>query len=84
MAPPKPHSDPPSGGIVEAVGSAVTGVEVGDHVVVTYDGCGRCALPGRPPRHCALWSDLNGGPSASRSNPAATDVCRFDRRASRG
>ena len=29
-------------GIVEAVGSAVTKVKVGDHVAVQYDGCGLC------------------------------------------
>ena len=38
-------------GIVEAVGSAVEGVAVGDHVVLSFDSCGECAacLAGRPP-----------------------------------
>ena len=29
-------------GVVEAVGSAVTGVEVGDHVVLSFESCGAC------------------------------------------
>jgi aryl-alcohol dehydrogenase len=37
-------------GIVRAVGSAVTTVEPGDHVVLTYDSCGQCrtCATGRP------------------------------------
>jgi aryl-alcohol dehydrogenase len=30
-------------GVVEQVGSAVAGVSVGDHVVLTFDSCGHCA-----------------------------------------
>ncbi|MEV0710262.1 NAD(P)-dependent alcohol dehydrogenase [Nocardia aurea] len=49
-------------GIVEAVGSRVTGVSVGDHVLMTYQSCGECAecscdLPG----YCAHWATLNAG-----------------------
>lgn len=29
-------------GIVEEVGSAVRGIEVGDHVLISYDSCGHC------------------------------------------
>ncbi|WP_242454768.1 NAD(P)-dependent alcohol dehydrogenase [Bailinhaonella thermotolerans] len=29
-------------GVVEAVGPGVTGVQEGDHVVLSYDSCGRC------------------------------------------
>lgn len=29
-------------GVVEAVGDGVTGIEVGDHVVLTFDSCGDC------------------------------------------
>src|SRR5690349_16831926 len=38
-------------GVVEAVGAAVTGIAVGDHVVLSFDSCGECAecLAGRPP-----------------------------------
>jgi aryl-alcohol dehydrogenase len=30
-------------GVVQAVGSAVTGLAVGDHVVLSFDSCGACA-----------------------------------------
>jgi aryl-alcohol dehydrogenase len=30
-------------GVVEQIGSAVVGIEVGDHVVLTFDSCGHCA-----------------------------------------
>ncbi len=30
-------------GVVEAVGADVVGVQVGDHVVLSFDSCGRCA-----------------------------------------
>jgi aryl-alcohol dehydrogenase len=29
-------------GVVESVGSAVRGITIGDHVVLSYDSCGRC------------------------------------------
>ncbi len=50
-------------GIVEAVGADVEGVEVGDHVVLSFDSCGECAacLAGRPP-YCEtmLMRNLTG------------------------
>ncbi len=34
-------------GVVEAVGAAVTDVQVGDHVVCSYDSCGECPACGQ-------------------------------------
>lgn len=49
-------------GIVEAVGSAVTTVSPGDHVVMTYMSCGLC-LPCQTghPAHCSNMHPLNFG-----------------------
>ncbi len=50
-------------GIVEAIGADVEGIEVGDHVVMSFDFCGECAacLAGRPP-YCEtmLMRNLTG------------------------
>jgi aryl-alcohol dehydrogenase len=47
-------------GVVEAVGSAVTGVAKGDHVVLSFDSCGRCpACHQGSPAHCADFEALN-------------------------
>lgn len=47
-------------GVVEAVGSAVTGLGVGDHVVLSFDSCGQCrsCLSGRP-AYCRAFAALN-------------------------
>jgi aryl-alcohol dehydrogenase len=49
-------------GVVEQVGSHVTEFRPGDHVVLSYAWCGRCAacLQGRPTR-CAQMMPLNFG-----------------------
>ena len=49
-------------GIVESVGPGVTGIEVGDHVVLSFNYCGRCAacLSGHP-AYCADFFFLNFG-----------------------
>ena len=49
-------------GIVEEAGAAVQGVKPGDHVVLSYQSCGRCrdCKVGRP-AHCAHFWDLNFG-----------------------
>lgn len=51
-------------GIVEAVGSGVTKVATGDHVVLTFNSCGQCemCLAGRP-TVCDLCYPLNFGGS---------------------
>ncbi|MEQ8717776.1 MAG: NAD(P)-dependent alcohol dehydrogenase [Acidimicrobiales bacterium] len=47
-------------GVVEAVGSAVEGVAVGDHVVLAFDSCGLCSrcLDARPAL-CASFVEKN-------------------------
>lgn len=47
-------------GVVEAVGSAVTGVAPGDHVVLSFTSCGDCRnCRGGHPAYCATWLPLN-------------------------
>lgn len=48
------------GGIVEAVGDAVSTVQPGDKVVLSYTSCGRCAsCRGGRPALCDLWLPYN-------------------------
>ncbi|MFE5812472.1 NAD(P)-dependent alcohol dehydrogenase [Streptomyces sp. NPDC056479] len=57
-------------GVVEAVGSAVTGVAPGDHVVLSFTSCGECRnCRGGHPAYCATWLPLNliGGRRADGS-----------------
>ena len=59
-------------GVVERVGSAVTSVEPGDHVVLSFTSCGRCAnCRGGHPAYCATWlpANLIGG---TRDDGSAT------------
>ncbi|GHI03661.1 alcohol dehydrogenase [Streptomyces cellostaticus] len=47
-------------GVVEAVGSQVTGVAAGDHVVLSFTSCGECRdCRGGHPAYCATWLPLN-------------------------
>lgn len=47
-------------GIVEHVGERVKNVQLGDHVVLTYDSCGEChACIGGTPAYCAQMTALN-------------------------
>ncbi|MFF5013269.1 NAD(P)-dependent alcohol dehydrogenase [Streptomyces sp. NPDC001165] len=47
-------------GVVEAVGSQVTGVAPGDHVVLSFTSCGRCRnCNAGHPAYCATWLPLN-------------------------
>ncbi|MEW2304494.1 NAD(P)-dependent alcohol dehydrogenase [Streptomyces sp. NPDC006655] len=58
-------------GVVEAVGSAVTGVAPGDHVVLSFTSCGACRnCHGGHPAYCATWLPLNliGGRRADGSH----------------
>jgi aryl-alcohol dehydrogenase len=57
-------------GIVEAVGSAVTRVRPGDHVLLSFTSCGRCAnCRDGHPAYCLAWLPLNllGGARADGS-----------------
>lgn len=62
-------------GTVAAVGSSVRHVTTGDHVVMSYDSCGRCTscLSGRP-YYCQSWFDLNFGAALTREHAAMTDA----------
>jgi aryl-alcohol dehydrogenase len=47
-------------GVVEAVGSDVTGVVPGDHVVLAFDSCGECPpCNSGHPAYCELFAPLN-------------------------
>ena len=47
-------------GIVERIGERVTKVKPGDHVVLTYDSCGKCdACVGGDPAYCQQTGALN-------------------------
>ncbi|WP_151475715.1 NAD(P)-dependent alcohol dehydrogenase [Streptomyces albicerus] len=63
-------------GIVEAVGPDVTGVEPGDHVVLSFTSCGSCrnCRDGHP-AYCAAWLPLNllGGRRADGSATISRD-----------
>ena len=50
-------------GVIEAVGAEVTKVSIGDHVVMTFDYCGRCPqCQGEQPAYCAeLLTRIFGG-----------------------
>jgi NDMA-dependent alcohol dehydrogenase len=56
-------------GVVEAVGSAVTGIAVGDHVVLTFiPGCGRCRWCQQGLHHlCAEGPRITQGPQLDAS-----------------
>ncbi|WP_020134819.1 NAD(P)-dependent alcohol dehydrogenase [Streptomyces sp. 351MFTsu5.1] len=63
-------------GVVEAVGSAVTGVSPGDHVVLSFTSCGNCRnCDGGHPAYCATWLPLNllGGRRADGSSTLSRD-----------
>jgi aryl-alcohol dehydrogenase len=62
-------------GVVEAVGSDVAGVAVGDHVVMSFMSCGTC----RPcqsghPGHCGSFFELNFGGGRADGSSASCDA----------
>ncbi|WP_217575021.1 NAD(P)-dependent alcohol dehydrogenase [Streptomyces sp. GbtcB7] len=63
-------------GVVEAVGSTVTSLVPGDHVVLSYQSCGRCGtcLSGHP-AYCDLAGEVN---FAGRRADGTTGVHRPD------
>jgi aryl-alcohol dehydrogenase len=63
-------------GVVTAVGSEVTDFAVGDHVVMSFDSCGDCALcRGRDPAYCEhfLQSNLSGRRRDGRAGATGND-----------
>ncbi len=62
-------------GVVERVGSAVRKVAPGDHVVLTYLWCGRCApCLGGHPTYCARFYPLNFGGAREDGSTATSDA----------
>ncbi|WNM33110.1 NAD(P)-dependent alcohol dehydrogenase [Streptomyces sp. Li-HN-5-11] len=62
--------------VVEAVGSAVTSVAPGDHVLLSFTSCGDCRnCRGGHPAYCATWLPLNliGGRRADGSSTISRD-----------
>jgi len=61
-------------GIVEAIGDAVTGVEVGDHVVLSFPSCGVCSscVSGHP-SYCLDLQALAFGGARSDGSTAFSD-----------
>jgi aryl-alcohol dehydrogenase len=62
-------------GVVVELGSADTGFEVGDHVVLSYDSCGTCRLcrTGRP-AYCESFIPLNNGGKRADGTTALLDA----------
>jgi aryl-alcohol dehydrogenase len=63
-------------GVVEAVGSAVKGVQPGDHVLATFTSCGACVnCRGGHPAYCLTFLPLNllGGTRADGSHTIQQD-----------
>ncbi|MCM2349410.1 MAG: NAD(P)-dependent alcohol dehydrogenase [Bacteriovoracaceae bacterium] len=69
-------------GIVEALGPGVTGLKIGDHVVMSFAHCGHCenCLTGHP-TVCRTFNDLNFGgkmeDQTSRIHHSGKDVSNF-------
>jgi aryl-alcohol dehydrogenase len=56
LSPPPIITGHEGAGVVEAVGSEVTGVAIGDHVVLSFDSCGTCeACAAGTPAHCETF-----------------------------
>lgn len=61
-------------GIVEAVGSAVTTVSVGDHVVLGFNSCGHCAqCAAQHPAYCATFPAHNFGAAREDGTTSLTE-----------
>lgn len=61
-------------GVVEAIGSAVTGLAVGDHVVLSFAHCGSCvSCDDHAPAYCHSWVPLNFSGARPDGSTALTD-----------
>ena len=62
-------------GIIEAIGDGVTGLAVGDHVVLSYASCGQCSsCHDHAPAYCHSWFPLNFGGMRPDGSTALTDA----------
>lgn len=60
-------------GVVEFVGAAVTDVEVGDHVLMSFGSCGACPrCDDHHPHNCNSFPLINFGAVRSNGEPGAT------------
>lgn len=60
-------------GVVEGLGAGVTGMSVGDHVILTFASCGGCDFCVRgKPTYCLHFSALNSGGLATTDDTAHT------------
>jgi aryl-alcohol dehydrogenase len=67
-------------GVVSAVGSAVTRVVPGDHVVLSFTSCGQCGnCRDGHPSYCDTWlpDNLIGGKRADGSSPIERDATQL-------
>lgn len=59
-------------GVVEFVGSAVQGLEPGDHVLMSFASCGGCArCELGHPHDCHSWAEMNFGSARAGGDPGA-------------
>lgn len=62
-------------GIIEAVGEGVTGLTIGDHVILSFASCGHCSsCDDHSPAYCHSWFPLNFGGMRTDGSTALTDV----------
>ncbi len=63
-------------GVVEATGTGVSGIAVGDHVVLSFDSCGSCAsCRGGHPAYCESFLPRNlSGRHLDGSSPATDEA----------
>jgi len=62
-------------GIVERIGANVSGLEVGDHVVLTFASCGHChRCAEHHPSYCEHYMPLNFGMARQNGTPTITDA----------
>ena len=62
-------------GVIERVGASVTGLEVGDHVVLTFSSCGHChQCEDHHPAYCDHYGALNFGTRRPDGSSTITDL----------
>jgi len=62
-------------GVIEAVGEGVTGLSVGDHVILSFASCGQCSsCHDHAPAYCHSWFPLNFGGMRADGSTALADA----------